>query len=262
MRDEYSRRRSANPSYSLRAFSRSIAVPAGRMSEIFSGKRRLTRELGEKIAMRLFDTPADVNTFVALIEKLNAEQLKASNSRQQKKKRPTSKSGAVYTQLDVDAFHLIADWQYYAILSLMRTSDFQADPAWVSARLGITTVEVQGALERLERLGMIEKKGKKIQRTKGPITTTFDVPSQALRQSHKQNITQALEALDNVSVELRDITSITMPLNPECLPEVKALIKDFRRNLSKIAEEGNCSEVYNLNVQLFPVTKVRGGYRR
>src|SRR5262245_37697957 len=67
LRVEYARRRQANPSYSLRAFAKALAVPPGRLSEIFEGKRQLTAAIGAQVADRLNLLPEERRAFLALI---------------------------------------------------------------------------------------------------------------------------------------------------------------------------------------------------
>lgn len=87
--------------------------------------------------------------------------------------------------------------------------------------------------------------------------TTSDIPSAALRRSHRQTLEQAIESLEEVRIELRDITSITMAIDPARIGEAKTAIRRFRRDMAALLEDGRRTEVYNLNVQLVPVTRWR-----
>ncbi|MGZ3740999.1 MAG: DUF4423 domain-containing protein, partial [Bdellovibrionota bacterium] len=62
-------------------------------------------------------------------------------------------------------------------------------------------------------------------------------------------------AIEAVPTEERDITSMTMAIDPRRLPLAKTLIRKFRFRLADLLETGDRTEVYNLNVQLVPVTK-------
>lgn len=256
LRVEYAKRRKANPSYSLRAFAKALSIPSGRMSEIFDGKRQLTASMGEKIAQKLALAPEQSNTFLQLIEghRKDARVKKVRNSEEKLIRKGASVS---YDQLSTDTFYLISDWQHYAILNLVETDDFRPDPAWIANRLAISKIEVQTAVDRLERLELLKISNRKWRRTRGPLTTTHDIPSSALRRSHRQSLEQAIEALEEVPVELRDISSITFPIDMSRIAEAKRMILDFRRGLSAFLESGAKEEVYNLNIQLIPVTKVR-----
>ncbi|MCO4755645.1 MAG: TIGR02147 family protein, partial [Bacteriovoracaceae bacterium] len=74
-----------------------------------------------------------------------------------------------------------------------------------------------------------------------------------LKRFHKQHIGKSLNAIDNVPVELRDITTMTMAIDIEKLPDAKELIKKFRRDLCNFLENDKKNNVYNLNIQLIPL---------
>ncbi|MCM2322977.1 MAG: DUF4423 domain-containing protein [Oligoflexia bacterium] len=251
LQEEFRRRRERNPRFSLRAFGRMLNIPPGRLSEVFGRKRPITLAMGQRIADRLAYPPA------AKLKLLQAIQ------RQQLLRAGTLGPGAEsedeeYQQLREDEFRFIADWQHFALLYLFETRGFRGDPSWMARRIGISTVEAQAALERLERLGLIQRKRNRYVKLAGDLTTTHDISSVALRQSHRQSLLQAIDTLEEVPLELRDLTSITMAIDPRRIPAAKLMIRDFRRKLSRYLEQGERTEVYNLNVQLVPVTKIRG----
>lgn len=156
----------------------------------------------------------------------------------------------------MDQFYLIADRYHFHLLALIQTEDFKNDLKWMAKRLGISVVQVRTALDRLERLGLItkDKTDLRLSSTKG-ISTSHDVSSGALRKSHHQALDRATLSLDQDPVEIRDFSSITMAIDQKKIPEAKRMIKEFRRRLCKFMETGKSGEVYELNIQLVPVTK-------
>jgi len=163
-----------------------------------------------------------------------------------------------FLQLSADAFHILADWYHFAILSLVELDDFNPAPNAVAARLGITVIEARASLDRLKRAQLIREKNGKIEKTAKNITTTHDIESSALKLSHQQNLSLAAVAMDEVGLEFRDFTSMTMAIDATRLPIAKEMIRKFRRQLCLFLESGKKTDVYNLNVQLFPLTKKRG----
>ena len=61
---------------------------------------------------------------------------------------------------------------------------------------------------------------------------------------------------DQITPELRDLSSMTLTLNLKDLPELKKQIRNFRKNFMTQAESEIGQEVYKLSVQLIPVTKL------
>lgn len=140
----------------------------------------------------------------------------------------------------------------------METDHFSNDVRWMAQRLDLSSVEIRSAIERLERLGLLTEKNGKLVPTQKQLTTTHDIESAALQRSHKQSLEQAIETLDSVPVELRDITSMTMAIDLKRIPQAKAMIKKFRREVCDLLESGDSkSEVYNINIQLVPITRIQ-----
>ncbi|HVK62440.1 MAG TPA: TIGR02147 family protein [Bdellovibrionales bacterium] len=242
MLTEYAVRKKKNPSLSLRGFARYLGIPASRLSEVFSGKREMTPGMGVKIAARLAYDPETKKKFLATISS-------------DKKSATDQVDIPEFQQLTVDAFCVISDWYHFALLSLIETADFDSEPSVIAKRLGISVSEVRLALERLERLSLIEATKNSWRRTANNLTTTHDVRSTALRHGHRQLLEKSIDALEDVEIEQRDITSMTMAIDPKKLPEAKKMITDFRRKLCGFLEKGKQSEVYALCIQLVPLTK-------
>jgi uncharacterized protein (TIGR02147 family) len=244
LRLEYSLRRSKNSHYSLRAFARFLKVPSGPLSEILAKKRNLTPELGDKIATRLGYGPEEKKKFLSLIKK----------QKRPAQPEPPEAEDASFRQIELDTFAVMSDWYYFAILSLMETDGFIHDEKWMAARLRVSAIEIRNALECLSRLGLVEEVNGKWIGT-GNWATPQNIPSLAGRKFERQGMEKAIRALDEVPIEERDMTSITMAVDPQKIPQAKEMIRRFRRTLSKFMETGRRTEVYRLNVQLLPLTE-------
>lgn len=249
LRNEYSERRSRNPRYSLRAFAAHLGISSGPLTEILLQKRELTARQAEVFAKKLEFSPEERDALLKLIENKN------STKRRKKTLIKFAKVG-LGNALSEDTFRFIADWYHFAILSLLLTHDCKSEPKWIGERLGISATEVRLALDRMKKLGLIEKT-KLGWKNKGPLSTTTEVPSKALRRFHRQVLEQAAASLEEVPLEMRDITSMTFAMNMEKMSEAKKLIRKFRTNMAFLLEEGKTTEVYRLNIQLVPVTKER-----
>lgn len=237
---EYARRRKRRRSYSLRAFARQLGLQSGPLSELLRGKRPLTGALAERLADALnFDPEARERWVLAARGTANAPVSTPRSPR----------------PLDDERFALIADWYHYGILSLLETASWRDSYRWIAEQLGIAEAEAKEAMQRLHRLGLVaRRRGRWI--ATGNFTSTHDVPSAALRKHHRQLLAQAVDALDTVSVDERDVTSMTLAIDPRRLPEAKRRIKAFRRELAAFLEGGDATAVYQLCIQLFPAKGV------
>jgi plasmid maintenance system antidote protein VapI len=234
LQKEFTQRCKRNPRYSLRAMARLIGMDSSSLSQILSGKRRVSNKLAERLCDRLGASP-EVRQII-----LNQDRQEIS---------PT------YQQVTMDAFAIISDWYHYAILELTFTEKFQSDPNWIARTLGITSTEASLAIERLKRLELVREINGVLKKTDVFITNFADgVTGPAHKQLQRQVLQKALDAIDNVPQEVKDITSMTLSIDVEKLPEARKLIKQFRRSLTRFLENGKKTRVYHLGVQLYPVS--------
>jgi uncharacterized protein (TIGR02147 family) len=243
---KYEEIRIRNPQYSRRAFSKKLGLSAGAMSELFNGRRRVSAKLAERLATRL---------------SLDPQERADLFSHFPDEKRHTSKDEVdpQYLQLSADQFRVIGDWYHFAILTLMRTSKFKSNASWVGRRLGLSSSVVQSAIGRLIRVNLIHvTKTGEWKRSKTRYRTSDDVAKLSVQRAHFQYLDQAREALGKFSVKERDFTSLMMALSPEQIPIAKEKIRKFQDELSKELESKPQAEVYQLCIQLFPLTKSEG----
>lgn len=238
--DELNERKKKNSAYSLRAFSRDLGVGNTSLSDYLANKRKLSKRNIENIIQSLGLSPA------------TGEILFQETTRG--KKADPSEDIRLLRVLE-DDFRLIADWHYFAILNLAKIKKNKACSTWISETLGISEKEAEMALQRLIRLKYIEVKRGKLVRLTDTVSTTRDIPSDAIKQHHKGNLHLAEKALFNEPVERREFSSITVAADPNKLKEAADLLMKTKRKIAKMLSQGNPSEVYTLSMQLFPLTK-------
>lgn len=256
---EYMSRRERNPRYSVRAFARFAGIPSGRMSQILSRKRRITAKMGRRLAAALAMGGDQERRFLAAIDR--EEKLFRQGRGLVHRLQPNAQDAAPDLLL-VAASHeaLIGEPLHFAILSLMETVDYRPEIGWIAVRLGESPLAVADALQNLQRAGYVDFiEGQGWQRLLGDqgVRTSADVPSRALRRAHKKILKEAAQSLDSVNVLLRDLSSMTMAIDPSNLAPAKALMREFRQRLAALLEHGQQTEVYRLAMQLFPVSQPR-----
>ncbi len=234
-----------NPRYSLRAFAKALGVGAAALSDMLNGKRSITGKSIEKIGLALGLSLKEIDRFKS-VESLNEEWPRSPAIR--------------FQQITLDTFALISDWYHYAILELLKVDGFQPSAAWIAKALGITKTEVNVALERLERLHLLERHadGHWEDVSEGFSTSIEEgLTSAAARKLQKQILAQSVDALEKVPIELRNHTAMTMAIDPADLPFAVAKIAQFRRGLCALLEKNKKpKDVYHLSISLFPSTQL------
>jgi len=249
---EYAARKQRNPRYSGRAFARLLGFSSGRVCEWLSGKRSVGPKAAVRIASSLGYTPAQTTQW------MRAVGAQAERRRLSRPVRALARSAQAQTSwrtLSEEQVELVGDPMHLALLHLVDTPDFQIDPKWMAARLGVTPTEARRAWDRLSRLGLVFRDGETTRRTDAWVRTTHDVPCQAIRRCHRASLERVNRALDETPVDLRDVSSITFATHPEKIPQAKEMIRNFRRALCEYLEDAGGTEVYQLSLALVPLTR-------
>lgn len=245
LRSELVRRTKQNPKYSLRAFARSLQVQSGFLSKILLGQRRVTEATIQKFGAKLGLSPKEIEAF---LQNSDSATVSATAENQD------------FKQIAYDHFQIISDWYHFAILELAAVQNFEPTAKWISKVLGISLVEAQDAIDRLIRLDYIRVKPKGSWELREGFSTTLgtELSASALRKMQKQILEMAILALDNVPVEKRDQTAMTMAIDTSLIPQAKEKITKFRRELCSFLESGKKKDgVYQLSVSLYPVTQFK-----
>jgi uncharacterized protein (TIGR02147 family) len=241
---EFIKRRRKNSAYSVRAFSKYLGFSPGTISHLLSGKRRPSVKFATKLLESLDASPKE--------RELILSNLKSRRATLEAKASPTPD----YQLIALDSFKLLSEWYHYALLELTSVEDFRFDNTWIANQLNISTTESRQAIERLLRLDLVEEKNGNLVKTKGFVTNYEEgLTTSALKQLQRHVLQKALDAIDLTPPNEKDITSMTMAIDVKKIPEAKKLIKKFRRELCAFLEDGDQSQVFNLGVQLYPVSK-------
>lgn len=236
LQKQFAERCKKNARYSLRAFARHLELDASSLSQILSGKRKLSKKVIQAICEKLSASPQELHRFGLM--------------------KGATEADLEYLQVNVDTFAVISEWYHYAIMELTYISGFKADPKWIARKLSLTVEEAKSAVERLKRLGLLlEENGSLIKSSKRLTNDGAINTSGAHKELQKQIIAKALVAVDECPQEEKDITSMTMAIDTKNIEKARSLIQKFRRDLCELLEDGEQVEVYNLGIQLYPITK-------
>jgi transcriptional regulator with XRE-family HTH domain len=235
---EFEKRRRKNPKFSLRAFAKCLGVSPSHLSHILSGKRIVKAPVAIRLA-KVLDLTA--------IETIGLLQDDSHNA--------VDTIPEQVQTLGLDEFGLIASWHYYAILGLANLNGNVATADWIARKLQIPNEVAKRCFEDLLRLGYIHKVGHQFEQATEFLRTPPDVPSQMARRYFKQNLQLAAQKIDLVDVDKREYNSMSLPINPRKIAVAKKMIRSFTESFTREMSKGKNTEVYNLCIQFFPLTR-------
>lgn len=254
LRDVLQEKIAKNPSFSLRRMAEFCGVSPACLSRILQAKRRLAAETATKIinAFRLSAKDADYFHTLVAIERCQDPKekdrllLKLAKNRNQKT-----------ATISMEVFRMVADWQHFALLSLVTTKGFKEDSTWISKRLGISTTEAKQALQRLLDLGLLKKSAQGEWVVSEPnIQTVHDQAEAAVRENHRQHLTKAAQGLSSVPLDLREFNNLSVCMSLAQTPKAKQRIREFLDSFNEEFDLSKSDEVFQLNVQFYPLTTV------
>jgi uncharacterized protein (TIGR02147 family) len=252
------------PQFSYRYFSRIAGFSSPNFLKLVAeGKRNLSPQSIGKFARGLGLDHKEQETFETLVLLSQAETDAERMRYFARLKRRTS--GRKAARLEEAQYKVYSLWYALPIREMLLLQDFVEDPAWIGQRLRpqVRPSDVKIALELLEEVGLVVRdvETNKLMPQSPKISTGPRVRSMAVRNYHRAMLEHAAAALDQIAVEDRDVTSLTLVLTHSDYEEFRARIERFRRELLDLADEkaaqreNAVGEVYQVGFQLFPLTR-------
>ncbi len=249
---EFTSRRTRNSRYSLRAFARSLKIDHGVLSLILTGKRVPSKQFAEKIPKLLLLTTEAGQAFQRSIAETRRHAKLGKLNHQFEGQHSLGKMTA--RELPPEEFEEIAPWYHYAILELTFVEDFVGTPEWIAKRLGLKKAEISRAIERLKSRGLLSvRNGKLVKCDPLVATTNRNQTTKAHRERQMKSLEISMNSLEKIPLHQRSHTTMTMSIDPEKIPEAKAMIEEFSRSLCEFLETGKRKRVYELSASLFPL---------
>ncbi|WP_413581211.1 TIGR02147 family protein [Bdellovibrio sp. HCB288] len=244
LQESLAERCARNPNYSLRSFAKMLDVSPSALSAIINGKRPLTHKMKERLGLKLG------------LEISDLQKLKSKPHGNSKKRNDSSQD--IFHPIAADTFSIISEPHHYALMELMKTENFHWNTKWIAKRLQVTVSEINMAIERLLRVGLLDRNedGDLFDTTQGFSSDIREgLSTIAQRRFQERSLEKAIQAVQTVPAEIRDNTSMTMAINTKDLAAAKAYIKEFRRRFcSDLEANPVVDEVYQLTISFIPLS--------
>lgn len=121
----------------------------------------------------------------------------------------------------------------------------------------ITAESTRDSLSFLIKNGFLKKRGNRYRQTSKSLSTgRISIVAPSVRSFHRQMGELALNTLDKVPVTERNFSTLTLGLTEKSYQKILKELTHFRRKIIAIAtNEDEVERVYELNLQLFPLTR-------
>lgn len=230
-----------NAAFSMRSLARKVDMNSGAVSQIISGKRKISIDLAHRFAAALEMGPEDQEQFFRPF-RLESE----------------LKREKVYALYNHNTFLPEQNWIVFSILNYTMLPHAQSNVAAIARAIGVAPDIIDNVIRKMLECELLAiDKNDKFQRTSNRLSTSDNNSDEAIRLIHVQNLRLAEKSLVVDDVGVRDFTSMTFAIDSSKLELAKNLIRKFEDDLACLLSAGDKDAVYKLNVQLFPTISAK-----
>lgn len=257
LKDWYEAIKKTRASFSYRAFSKRAGFKSTNFFLlVMTGQRNLTEESLNKFVVGLSLNKQEQDFFKHLVffnqAKTNEEKdlhyHRLLQSRKFSQLKPIEKQQYDYYNA----------WYHPVIRELVVSDLYDGTALSIAQRLfpAVTVAQVEKSIELLEALGFITKKGSRWEQASAIVSTGAQVSSLIVHKYHSLVLDMTKEVLNSRPASERDVSTMTLGIVKQRLPELKKKVRDFRQEVLKmVSGDVNPELVVQLNMQLIPVTQ-------
>jgi uncharacterized protein (TIGR02147 family) len=158
-----------------------------------------------------------------------------------------------------DQFEYFSEWYHPVVRELVMGKTEPLDYPALSRLVGgkVSPAKIGKSVQILLRLGLIKLDASNIYALSSPLLNTEnELKSFAVRKYHKDVLAMARQALDDIPPAEREISHITLKISPRGFSNIKQRIQAFREEMLQLAAgDPEATDVYHVNLQLYPITK-------
>lgn len=245
IKNEFVKRKNSKKNYSLRAFARDLRVEASTLSKVIKGSRKLPLSLVDQVCQGLSLSLKDKELFYSSV--IGDKGIR--NTR-------FITTNLYHTLKGNSSFVVISEWEHYCFLNLLKLNNFQHDLRWAAKKMRILPSRLETVIENLKKadLLIVTSEGRFVRKYSN-ISSGDEFQSLALKVAHQNDLKIAVQRIWETEVEERDYASMVMAINSKKIKLAKKITRRYFEEMSSLLESENADEVFQLSVQLFPLTK-------
>lgn len=249
---------------SIKKLSQELDYSSDRsLGMVINGQRAFNEKMRERLVRYLKLTPNESRYISLLVAKEVSESLKEINYYEEQLEKIKPKK-IQYKKLRVEETKSISQWYFYPICSVIELLGERATlkNIFESFNQKVTSDELKKALQILIDMNIVINESHIYKKQQFDyLTTTTDIPSESIRDTHKSILKRAIEVIDEQSVLEREYMAKTFIVNQDRVPELKRRISELIENFTnEVIDAPNCEikqEVYQLNVQFYRQSKIQ-----
>lgn len=257
VKDYCETRKAMNSAFSLRYFAQKAGVNSSAFFKfIIEGKRNLTKTTILKVCLALNLKDEEAEYFENLVFFNQAKTIDEKNKcfdrliEQQKVRN--------VTRIREDQYDYFTEWYHCVVREVITMIDFGGDFGKLGKLLSpsITAAQAKASVELLLKLGFLKLVNGRYIQTDPIVSTGPGVRAHEVVRFQVKMLQKAVEAFNRWKDEERLTSSTTLSISRKTFLDFVKKIRTFRAQLLETSrKENNPEQVYQFNLNLFPVSR-------
>jgi uncharacterized protein (TIGR02147 family) len=247
------------PGMSLRAVAAKLEISPSYWSKILSGKSAFPQSLLARVVKVLaMDPPATALLQRAILETIEGEQLTPATGLRVAATGASPVEG--YGTLSRPDFWILDEWFYIPVMNAFTLPKFPREAGALARRLGIRSDEAARAILLLTEHGLLVRDaGGSLKRSDERLRLPTDRSHVSVRRYHRALLKRAHEELGRTNAaetfEKRLIAGVCFTGSSAKIKEARLILEEaMYRAANLMAEDDAADEIFQLNLQIFPVS--------
>lgn len=249
-----------NSAFSMRALARDLSLSPTFVAQMLSGKKAFPIQRFAQIADALGIDEIGRKT---LRQSLRKHSLKHYSEASLVEEKIEANSEAISMMADFEMlskhdYKVLEKWYILPILDLTTCRNFVSAEKDIASRLGLRLEEAKSAVSLLLELELLKNEDGVLKKTNRNMRFPAVASHPAIRSFHEQMMKMALLQLKTKTeqnhYDNRLISGVMCAVNPANIAKAKEHLHKAMYEAALILSEGECTEVYQINTQFFPLT--------
>ena len=239
---------------SQRSLAVQIEISHSYLSKIFRGERVVPLKLLPKLTKHLqldHHETLEIQRQVLILQNFSEKDLSETHTE--------NRLVSNYQALGKVDLWLLQEWYHIPLLNLVTVDDFVDSAKWMAKRLGISIKQVNESIKRSEKYGYLQKNQSDVlERSELNLRIPTQRSHSQIRDFHADMIQKAHSEIKKIPNEKefskRLISGVSFAGDPSKVRDAKIILEQAAAKAAELMTGGQCTEVFQLNLQLFSVT--------
>lgn len=258
LKDYYEARKSKLPLFSYQMMGSKLGLNASQLFHVLQKVRHLPVRCAP-MAKDLLGLTGRASEYFDLL--LAASRTRAPHKRDELLNKAFMLRDTRRRQLEAKELKYLRQWYTVVVRSFLEVNQGDSNPVKIAQSVipPISEKQASESLELLHSLGFVKRiSSERLALSDSHLTISGAEKAKAIREYQAQVMQIGAQSLERIPPEERDVSTLTMAIDQECVNDFKAMAREFRRQLqNRIEECAKPDRVMQLNMAFFPVAQQR-----